>query len=228
MFCEDDFWKMLDVPARTAREVIKCFKETGSYEDRPRSGRPRTARTPVNKQKIKGRIQRNPNSRKNSTRKMAKAIGISEESAHNILYNDLEMSGRKLVKAHGLAEKGKEKRLIRCKRLLFFYTFECVLLYKSSKIIFTKHRQGLFTHPVHNFQAWVGFPCISYEGIGLSHSDLWLTVAYWRGYSCIKAFPERPCHKAGLRLFHVTLVTTISFVWIYCERTQYLYTNLES
>lgn len=111
--------KMLDVPARTAREVIKRFKETGSYEDRPRSGRPRTARTPVNKRKIKGRIQRNPNSRKNSTRKMAKAIGISEGSVRNILHKDLGMSARKLVKAHGLTEKGKEKRLIRCKRLVF-------------------------------------------------------------------------------------------------------------
>ena len=54
--------ELLNVPARTAQEVIKRFKETGSYNDRPRSGRPRTARTPANKRKIKGRIQRNRNS----------------------------------------------------------------------------------------------------------------------------------------------------------------------
>ena len=60
--------ELLNVPARTAQEVIKRFKETGSYNDRPRSGRPRTARTPANKRKIKSRIQQNRSSRKNSTR----------------------------------------------------------------------------------------------------------------------------------------------------------------
>ena len=51
---------MLNVPARIAQEVIKRFKETGSYNDRPRRGR--TARMPANKRKIKGRIQRNQSS----------------------------------------------------------------------------------------------------------------------------------------------------------------------
>ena len=75
---------MLNVPARTAQQVIKRFKETGSYNDRPRSERPRTARTPTNKRKIKGRIQRNRSSRKNSTRKLGKALGISKDTVHQI------------------------------------------------------------------------------------------------------------------------------------------------
>ena len=132
---DEKIGKMLDLPARTAREVIKRFKETGSYEDRLRSGRPRTARTSVNKRKIKGRIQRNPNSRKNSTRKMAKAIGISEGSVRNILHKDLEMSARKLVEAHGLTENGKEKWLIRWKRSLFLCFSNaccCIHFQKSS------------------------------------------------------------------------------------------------
>ena len=70
----------LNIPARTAQAVIKRFKETGSYNDKARSGRPRTARTPANKRKIKSRIQRNPSNRKNSTRKLGKAIGISHET----------------------------------------------------------------------------------------------------------------------------------------------------
>ena len=76
--------KLLNVPARAAQEVIKCFKETGNYNDRPRSGRPRTARTPANKRKIKGRIQRNRSSRKNSTRKLGKDLGISKDTVHQI------------------------------------------------------------------------------------------------------------------------------------------------
>uniref|UniRef100_A0A914E7Q7 Transposase n=1 Tax=Acrobeloides nanus TaxID=290746 RepID=A0A914E7Q7_9BILA len=48
---------------------------------------------------------------------MAKAIGVGQSSVMRILHEDLGMSARKMVKAHGLTEKGKEKRLIRCKVL---------------------------------------------------------------------------------------------------------------
>ena len=87
----EEIGKLLGISPRTARKVITRFNETGSYEDRPRSGRPITARTPVNKRKIKGRIQRNPSSRTNSTRKMGAALGISKSSAHRILRKDLGM-----------------------------------------------------------------------------------------------------------------------------------------
>jgi transposase len=73
----------------TVKAVIRRFRETGSYDDRPRSGRPRTARTPANKRKIKGRIQRNPSSRKNSTRKMAKAIGVGQSSVMRIFFVEM-------------------------------------------------------------------------------------------------------------------------------------------
>ena len=51
--------KLLNISPNTARLVIRRFKATGSYTDRPRSGRPRTARTQANKRKIKSRIQQN-------------------------------------------------------------------------------------------------------------------------------------------------------------------------
>ena len=88
----------MNLDRKTVGRIIHRYQETGSYEDRHRSGRPRTARTPANKRKIKGRIQRNPNSRKNSIRKMAKAFG----SVHSILHEDLGMKSRKKVKAQGL------------------------------------------------------------------------------------------------------------------------------
>ena len=58
----------MNLDRKTVGRIIHRYQETGSYEDRHKSGRPKTARTPANKRKIKGRIQRNPNSRKNSIR----------------------------------------------------------------------------------------------------------------------------------------------------------------
>ena len=42
----------MNLHARTVNRIIKRYQETGSYSDRQRSGRPRTARTPANKRKI--------------------------------------------------------------------------------------------------------------------------------------------------------------------------------
>ena len=64
--------KDMKLPYTTVRDTIRRYRETENYNDRPRSGRPRTARTPAKIRKIKGWTQRNPNSRMNSTRKMAK------------------------------------------------------------------------------------------------------------------------------------------------------------
>uniref|UniRef100_A0A914C2W4 Paired domain-containing protein n=1 Tax=Acrobeloides nanus TaxID=290746 RepID=A0A914C2W4_9BILA len=50
----------MNLHARTVNRIIKRYQETESYSDRQRSGRPRTVRTPANKRKIKGRIQRSP------------------------------------------------------------------------------------------------------------------------------------------------------------------------
>ena len=112
--------KEMKLGNKTVYRIIHRYQETGSYNDKPRSGRPRTARTPANKRKIKGRIQRNPNSRKNSTRKMAKAVGISRRSVQRILHEDIGVKSRKMKKAHRLTEKAMEKRSIRCKRLVVF------------------------------------------------------------------------------------------------------------
>ena len=38
----------MNLHARTVNRIIKRYQETGSYSDRQRSGRPRTARTPLN------------------------------------------------------------------------------------------------------------------------------------------------------------------------------------
>ena len=107
---ERDISELLDVPKTTVHKIIVKFNETGTTERKRGSGRPRTARTPANKRKIKGRIQRNPSSRQNSTRKMGAALGISNRAVHQILHEDLEMKSRKEAEAQNLEARKIQKR----------------------------------------------------------------------------------------------------------------------
>ncbi|VDO92270.1 unnamed protein product [Heligmosomoides polygyrus] len=45
---------------RTVYKIVRRYKETGGTSDRPRSGRPTTATTPENINKVRCRIRRNP------------------------------------------------------------------------------------------------------------------------------------------------------------------------
>jgi transposase len=105
---------LLNLPESTVRKAIKRFQETGSNDDRARTGRPRTANTPDNRKKIKQRILRNPGW---STRKLGKAIGVSSESARLILKNELKLKPYKKQEAHLLTESMKATRFKRCKIL---------------------------------------------------------------------------------------------------------------
>ena len=64
--------KDLNLPRQTVYDAIKRYKELGTTQDKPRSGRPRTATTPANLNKLRLRISRNP---RKSMRKLAKEIG---------------------------------------------------------------------------------------------------------------------------------------------------------
>ena len=72
--------RLLGINKATVSRAIQRFEETGSNIDRPGRGRKRSARSRENIRKIKAKIQRNPSSRKNSTRKIAPAYGISPKS----------------------------------------------------------------------------------------------------------------------------------------------------
>uniref|UniRef100_A0A915EMH1 Transposase n=1 Tax=Ditylenchus dipsaci TaxID=166011 RepID=A0A915EMH1_9BILA len=116
---EREISELLDVPKTTVHKIIVKYNETGTTDRRRGSGRPRTARTPANKRKIKERIQRNPSSRKNSKRKMAAVLGIGRESVGNILHKDLGMKSRKEAEGQNL-EDGKDAL---GKFFIFFMTF---------------------------------------------------------------------------------------------------------
>uniref|UniRef100_A0A914DKV7 Uncharacterized protein n=1 Tax=Acrobeloides nanus TaxID=290746 RepID=A0A914DKV7_9BILA len=73
--------EMLDVPRSTVQDHIKRFEETGSNKDRKGRGRKRTARSKKNVQRAKGMLKRNKTTKANSSRKLAKKLGVSQTSA---------------------------------------------------------------------------------------------------------------------------------------------------
>uniref|UniRef100_A0A914CJH4 Transposase n=1 Tax=Acrobeloides nanus TaxID=290746 RepID=A0A914CJH4_9BILA len=109
-FSERKIANSLDLVQSTVHRIIARFTETGVNERKPGSGRPRTARTPANKRKIKGRIQRYKSNRKNFIRKMARAVGTSKSSIHRILHEELGANAWKDMKAHGLTDEEVYRR----------------------------------------------------------------------------------------------------------------------
>lgn len=99
--------------------TIKRWRETGSIEDRPRLGGPRTARTPQLIQKIRQRFRRK---RRRSARKLAENLQTSRSTIQRVIKNDLGFKPYKRQKVHGLSAAQKRERLIRCKRLIRRFT----------------------------------------------------------------------------------------------------------
>src|SRR5277367_4215452 len=59
-----DISRLSDIPKQTVSYVVKRFRETGSNKDRQRSCHPKTATTTPNCGKIRGRVKRNPQTKK--------------------------------------------------------------------------------------------------------------------------------------------------------------------
>src|SRR5690348_11657614 len=90
--------RFLDIDKMAVSRAIKRFEETGSNKDRPGRGRKKTARSQHKIQSAKEMIRRNPTTKANSTRKLAKKLGIGKDSAHRILRKDLKMKPWKYQK----------------------------------------------------------------------------------------------------------------------------------
>ena len=76
-----DIVKLLNVPKSTVRYTVNRYKEFGTSDDRPRSRRPRTARTPTKTKAFRERIRRNP---KRRMRKRARDLKIAEKYVRKI------------------------------------------------------------------------------------------------------------------------------------------------
>lgn len=109
-----DIADLLKTPITTVRYAIKRFEELGTLQDRPRIGRPVTACTSNNRERIRKRIQRNP---QQSMRKLGKSIGISKDSVRNMVENHLGYYPYKINKAHFLNDQMKDNRYRKVKKL---------------------------------------------------------------------------------------------------------------
>ena len=107
--------KHLKINERFVYRTIERYNETGSVNDRPRCGRPKSATKKSTVKKVKKRINRNP---RRSATQMAKDMGISRGSMSSILKNDLELKPYKRQKVHELTAAQKKVRLDRSKLLL--------------------------------------------------------------------------------------------------------------
>lgn len=129
-------------PASVYR-AVKRFKETGGTSDRPRSGRPTTATTPENVNKLRCRNRRNSEV---SMNKMAKELGISRERVQNIFKKKLGLRSYKIARVHFLNDTMKAKRLQKCRKMR-----RLVGGGRLSKVLFTDEK--IFTvEPQHNRQ----------------------------------------------------------------------------
>ncbi|XP_015438888.1 PREDICTED: putative uncharacterized protein FLJ37770 [Dufourea novaeangliae] len=90
----------------TVYEAVKRFQELGGTSDRSRCGRPTTATTRNNVNKVRCRIRRNP---ERSMQKMAKEIEISKDSVRRIVQNKLKMRSYKIDRAHFLNDDMERK-----------------------------------------------------------------------------------------------------------------------
>ncbi len=90
---------------------IKRFRETGEVLDHPRSGRPRSIRTPQFVEKIRSWIRRKPNRSMNT---MAQEFNVATKTVRNIVHKDLGLHLYTLL----LSAAAKKKRLDRSCQLL--------------------------------------------------------------------------------------------------------------
>ena len=106
---------LLKVSISTVCDAVARYKELGNAKDRPRSGRPRSARTKENIKAVRERVRRNP---KQSMRKMANQMKMDPKSMRTIVKTDLKLSPLKLRKRQHLTVLQKKKRVDRSQLLI--------------------------------------------------------------------------------------------------------------
>ena len=92
---------------RTVERWCRMIKETGSIKFSYSPGRPRTAHTKINIQKVKTRLKRK---KRLSSRKLSTELGISRSSARRILTTDLRCLPYKKITEPLLTDDHKAKR----------------------------------------------------------------------------------------------------------------------
>ena len=98
---------------RISQSTVHDAISRGTIEDKKGRGRKKTARSKKNIQRVKGMIKRNPSTKANSSRKLAKKLGVGKTQAHQMLRKDLGLKPYKLQKRQKLNANARLKRLQR-------------------------------------------------------------------------------------------------------------------
>ncbi|QQP48832.1 Transposase, partial [Caligus rogercresseyi] len=106
--------KPMKVSKSNISYTIQRFKETNSFADRPKSGRPRSVRTKKLVEATRIKIHRN---NKRSIRKMALEVGVNREVMRKIVREDLGVKPYHLQKRQLLSDATVDKRLERSRVL---------------------------------------------------------------------------------------------------------------
>lgn len=112
--------------------TIERYDETQGVEDRPRSGRPRSVRTPNAIKAVAARIRRNP-LRKQKI--MSREMEISTRSMSRLIKSDLKMGAFRRSTGQYLTPSLKKSRRLRSKCLMQRYAQD-----KHRKILFTDEK----------------------------------------------------------------------------------------
>jgi len=138
-----DIARRLDICRKLVSKTIKRYQELGNTQDRPRSGRPVTAVTPENVNKVRCRIRRFS---EQSMRKMSSDLGISSRSLRRIVKVKLGLRSYKISRGHFLNDRMKHQRLQKCRKIK-----RLVAAGRLNKVLFTDEK--IFTiQPRHNSQ----------------------------------------------------------------------------
>lgn len=117
---------------KLVERTVNRYIDIGSVEDRPRSGRPRSKRSPKFLKALKNRIRRNP---RRTQRKMAIQMNVSSTTMSRALKVDLGLKALKRGKQHLLTARQVKNRLARSRALIKRYAGE-----KWKRIFFTDEK----------------------------------------------------------------------------------------
>ncbi|RVE53890.1 hypothetical protein evm_001552 [Chilo suppressalis] len=104
-----------DVSSRYVLKSIKRYNEDASVDERLKSGRPWSVRTPAAIKAVKARIPRNP---KRKQKLLAFQMGLSRTTVKRVLNEDLGLRAYRRKRGHRLNARLMDLRLKRCRALL--------------------------------------------------------------------------------------------------------------
>ena len=103
------------ISRQTVWNTLKLYRETGSTLPRKGKGRPRSARTPDLREKLRKAVKRNP---VRSMRGLAKDYRVSENTVRRVVHTDLGLKSLRKQQSQYLSDENKKNRRERCKAFI--------------------------------------------------------------------------------------------------------------